>query len=105
MCLQAFSAATKLSVETIHRHAHDVAATTAPDIYNTVKSTNRSGKYGIQRVVVKAILINVANEFQMECSRGRGCKEESPIPFFHHNSRRGSCTRNAYLSGAIFVLL
>lgn len=79
VCLQAFAAVTQLSTEKILLYALEVGATTEAEIYHTGKRTNRVGKYSVQRVVVRAFLIKVANDLGMECPRRRGSKDESPI--------------------------
>ena len=79
LCLQAFAAITQLSAATISRHAKDVSGEATPDIYKTLHGTCRKAKSGVQRVVVHAYLMSVASDFGMECPRGRGSQDESPL--------------------------
>ena len=77
--LQTFDAIFNLSPETIRSHARDVETNPCRDVYETKHSDSRSGKRGLQRIIVHAYLMQAAADFGMECPRGRGSQDESPL--------------------------
>lgn len=77
--LQCFAAIKKLPSQVICRYARLFILEPIPRVYRTKTSNSRKGKTGFQRVVVLTFLMSVANDFGMECPRGCGSKEESPL--------------------------
>lgn len=79
ICSKSFCAVVGLSKNTILNHASSVLSCIEPSVYSSSLSKSRKGKWGIQRVIVKAFLISMANNYGLECPRGSGSKDESPI--------------------------
>lgn len=79
VCVKAFAAVVGLCPATVRRHALNVSQSTRPLEYTNLSGDRRRGKWGFQRIVVSAFLRHLASDYGMECPRGRGSTDETPL--------------------------
>ena len=79
VCVKSFCAVVNLSRITVQRHALEILKSDTLRLYKSRLGESRRGKWGIQRIVVKSFLISFASDHGLECPRGRGSQDESPI--------------------------
>ena len=79
ICLQSFAGVFGFSQLTVHRYAREVTNSKVPTLYENDKELGRKGKWGLRRIVTKCFLSNIAKDHGLECPRGRGSTDDSPI--------------------------